>query len=172
MILPAATNLRKSRTAVAAEMPKRVWTSSRVMVSFSARRASIASVRLDAAGVGADGSYLFRAVPVGSYTLSFAGNDAFRAASVQVKIADADPWVNLKLTAKNAAPDYTPGDVDGDGKISSADARLALRRSVRLEDYPEDSRAYYACDADFDGNVTSGDARLILRASVGLEEIN
>ena len=69
------------------------------------------------------------------------------------------------------AEEYIPGDPDRDGKVTSADARLALRRSVKLEDYPEDSAPYYACDADHDGNVTSADARLILRASVGLEEI-
>ena len=68
-------------------------------------------------------------------------------------------------------PDYTPGDVDGDGKITSADARLALRRSVMLEDYPEGSAAYLACDVDHDGKVTSADARLILRGSVGLEDV-
>ena len=66
---------------------------------------------------------------------------------------------------------YLPGDVDNDGKITSADARLALRRSVKLEDFPTTSAAYYACDADEDGSVTSADARLILRASVGLEEL-
>ncbi len=62
--------------------------------------------------------------------------------------------------------------MDGDGKISSADARLALRRSVNLEDYPAGSAQYLACDVDADGKVTSADARLILRASVGLEDAN
>ncbi len=66
---------------------------------------------------------------------------------------------------------YVPGDADGDGQITSGDARLALRRSVGLEDYEEGSVPYCACDADGDGKVTSGDARLILRASVGLEEL-
>lgn len=65
----------------------------------------------------------------------------------------------------------TLGDVDGDGKVSSADARLALRLSVKLEDFAPGSPAWLACDADGDGKVTSGDARLILRASVGLETI-
>lgn len=70
-----------------------------------------------------------------------------------------------------AGETYVPGDADGDGKITSGDARLALRRSVGLEDYEEGSAPYCACDADGDGKVTSGDARLILRASVGLEEL-
>lgn len=65
---------------------------------------------------------------------------------------------------------YTSGDIDGDGKISAADARLALRRSVGLENYKEGSDAFLACDVDFDGKVSAADARLILRASVGLED--
>ena len=69
-------------------------------------------------------------------------------------------------------PEYLPGDVDGNGKIESADARLALRRSVSLEDYPEGSVQFLACDVDADKKVTSADARLILRASVGLEDVS
>ncbi len=63
-----------------------------------------------------------------------------------------------------------PGDVDGDGKLSAADARLALRKSVGLEDYKDGSDEFIACDVDFDGKVSAADARLILRASVGLED--
>ena len=63
------------------------------------------------------------------------------------------------------------GDADGDGALSAADARLALRRAVGLETYSEDSRAFIACDADGDKTLTPGDARLILRASVGLEKL-
>lgn len=63
------------------------------------------------------------------------------------------------------------GDVDGNGKVESADARFALRASVGLEHYPADSNAFIAADADNDGKITSADARLILRASVGLETL-
>ncbi len=61
---------------------------------------------------------------------------------------------------------YEKGDVDGDGKISAADARLALRFSVNL-DVPTDEQKLVA---DFDGNgsITAADARSILRLSVGL----
>ena len=72
-----------------------------------------------------------------------------------------------------AAPALAPGDADGDGRLTSADARLALRASVGLKepgDVEKDSAAYLACDVDGDGKVTSADARLILRASVGLED--
>ena len=119
--------------------------------------------------VADDGSYLFRGVPAGSYTLKLAENDTFRAASAKVEVTTFDPWVNLKPAAKHPTPNYTPGDVDEDGKITSADARLALRRSVKLETYPEGSAQHLACDVDRDGSVTASDARLILRGSVGLE---
>ena len=64
------------------------------------------------------------------------------------------------------------GDVDGDGRITAADARLALRASVGLETYAAGSREALACDADGDGQITAADARLILRASVGIETLN
>lgn len=66
---------------------------------------------------------------------------------------------------------FCTGDVDGDGVVSSADARLALRASVQLEVIAPDSPAFKAADADRDGALTPADARLILRASVGLEEL-
>ncbi|MBQ6118767.1 MAG: hypothetical protein IJK98_06010 [Clostridia bacterium] len=60
--------------------------------------------------------------------------------------------------------------MDGDGEISSADARLALRRSVKLEAYAQGTVPYRACDVDLDGEVSSSDARSILRVSVKLEK--
>ena len=66
--------------------------------------------------------------------------------------------------------DFMPGDVDLDKRITAADARLALRRSVELEAYAKGSIRFRACDVDRDGKVTAADARLILRASVGLED--
>ena len=71
---------------------------------------------------------------------------------------------------------FTFGDVDGDGTITPADARLALRASVGLFadgddtfDFGADSRPFLAADCDSSGAVEPGDARTILRASVGLE---
>ena len=68
-----------------------------------------------------------------------------------------------------SASERKPGDVNGDGKIGSDDARLALRCSVKLENYAAGSVQYLACDVDGDGRVTSADARMILRMSVGLD---
>ena len=66
-------------------------------------------------------------------------------------------------------PEYTKGDVDGDGEISSGDARLALRASVKLENYEPGSPAFLAADVDGNGAIESSDARTILRVSVKLE---
>ena len=63
------------------------------------------------------------------------------------------------------------GDVDADGSVTAADARLALRRAVELETFARGGAQYTAADADRDGTVTAADARLILRAAVGLEEL-
>ena len=64
---------------------------------------------------------------------------------------------------------YTLGDVDADGKITSADARLALRASVKLEQYEENSAPFLAADVDRSGMIEASDARLILRVSVKLD---
>lgn len=64
---------------------------------------------------------------------------------------------------------YRPfGDLDADGDVDSADARLALRYAVGLEQIKDDIKAIG--DIDGDGKLTSADARLILRKAVGLEE--
>ena len=64
-----------------------------------------------------------------------------------------------------------PGDVDGDGELSAADARLALRASVRLESYEPGTPAFAAADVNHDNTIGSDDARSILRASVKLETL-
>ena len=64
------------------------------------------------------------------------------------------------------------GDVDGEGGVTAADARLALRAAVGLENYAPGSAEFKAADADHDNKITSADARLILRAAVGLEDLS
>ena len=58
------------------------------------------------------------------------------------------------------------GDIDNDGLITPADARMALRCAVKLEELT----AYQIAvgDIDMDGEITSADARLVLRLAVGL----
>ena len=72
---------------------------------------------------------------------------------------------------KPAIPDNL-GDVDGNGVVESADARLALRASVKLEDIKEGTDAFRAADIDGNGVIESSDARTILRLSVKLEDLD
>jgi len=69
----------------------------------------------------------------------------------------------------NISPYYQRGDVDGNGTVTAADARLALRSAVKL--ITLGGNPFKAADADADGNVTAADARLVLRAAVGLESL-
>ncbi len=72
---------------------------------------------------------------------------------------------------EKSEPTYCePGDADNDWRITTADARLALRYSVGLYD-PLSPAQIRAMDVDRDGTVTTADARLILRTAVGLEQI-
>lgn len=76
--------------------------------------------------------------------------------------------VDLKYTPE--LPEYILGDVNNDGSITAADARLALRASVGLEKFTE--LQILAADTDKNKEITAADARMILRASVGLETLS
>ena len=62
---------------------------------------------------------------------------------------------------------FSMGDVNGDGVVKAADARLALRYSAKLEDLSEEQLK--AADVDKSGIVNASDARTILRVSAKLE---
>lgn len=59
------------------------------------------------------------------------------------------------------------GDVNGDGKITAKDARLALRIAARLES--ADDRMIKAGDLDGNGRISPSEARKILRYVARLE---
>ncbi len=59
------------------------------------------------------------------------------------------------------------GDPSADGKITSADARIALRVAVGLDTITDTIRA--GADINADDKLDASDARLVLRLSVGLE---
>lgn len=58
---------------------------------------------------------------------------------------------------------YVIGDLNSDGNVTSADARLALRKSAKFID-KEISNEQYA-DVNHDGELNAADARLILRVA-------
>ena len=74
-----------------------------------------------------------------------------------------------KLThlAAKACP---AGDADMDGKVTTADARLILRLSVRYDDGLDDEQKK-CCDFDGKDGVTPADARFTLRTAVGLPAV-
>ncbi len=81
------------------------------------------------------------------------------------------------LTTKNpedttAHPDEMVigiGDVDGDGRVTAADARVILRRSAQLITLTMEQDAL--ADVNKDGQVTATDARIVLRYCAGLGEL-
>ena len=77
-----------------------------------------------------------------------------------IYLHDIDTSVNL------------PGDVDGDGELTSGDARLTLRAAVGLEEIEKGTAMFKAADVDGNGVLEPADARLILRASVKLEDLS
>ena len=76
----------------------------------------------------------------------------------------------LSRETVKTGPTVVPGDVNGNGKVETADARLALRRAIGLEKYPEGSVEFLACDVTGDGSVGTNDARFILRRAIGLQD--
>ena len=68
----------------------------------------------------------------------------------------------------SAADMVRSGDVNGDGNITAADARTALRIAAQIS-YADAMQRSYA-DADGNGKVTSADARLILRVAARIDD--
>ena len=62
------------------------------------------------------------------------------------------------------------GDVNGDGIVTAADARLILRRAARLVTFTMEQDAL--ADVNKDGQVTAADARKVLRVSAKLESFD
>ena len=62
-------------------------------------------------------------------------------------------------------------DVNGDGKINSADALIVLQYSVDLNDTIKTEEQFMNADTNGDGRINSVDALTILKISVGMEKI-
>lgn len=59
------------------------------------------------------------------------------------------------------------GDINGDGKVTAEDARLALRAAIGLEKLTDEQ--IERGDMDGDGKITAADSRDILRKAVNLD---
>lgn len=60
------------------------------------------------------------------------------------------------------------GDVNRNGTVTAADARLTLRYAAKIEVFPENFPK--SADIDCDGSATPADARKILRVAAGLDK--
>lgn len=92
-----------------------------------------------------------------------------KAVSPDTKLATG---MKIKLPDGKILTVVINGDIDKNGDITAADARLALRISVNLEKFAATSPEYKASDVDGKSGTTASDARLILRNSVSLEKLN
>ena len=111
-------------------------------------------------------------------TFSFTGNASYpdlkvtnMAGTYIKKVADVvvvneDDYNN---EAEKNPVSAVKGDVDLNGKVTAADARLALRKSAKLEDLSSDQ--FRNADVNGDSMVSSTDARLILRYAAGLSTV-
>ena len=81
----------------------------------------------------------------------------------------------IGLLAASASAARILGDVDGNGEVTPADARLALRFSLGLMtdgDQTFSEEDVLMADANLDGEVQPGDARAILRYALNLESLH
>lgn len=71
-----------------------------------------------------------------------------------------------KVISTSSLVSKATGDINGDGKVNSADALLILRYSIGYKNAISDN-ALLNADANGDGRVNSADALIILRISIG-----
>ncbi len=75
--------------------------------------------------------------------------------------------LSLNLIVPVVSAESVLGDVNGDGYITSADARLALRFSAAMDKPTEEQKAL--SDMNGDGSVTVADVKLIMADALDLE---
>ena len=75
-------------------------------------------------------------------------------------------WIDNLSVVPQGKASAGNGDVNGDGKINSSDARLVLQHTVEL--ITLDEKQLVAADVDGNGQINSSDARWILQTSVSL----
>lgn len=100
---------------------------------------------------------MFSKITVDGDTLYF---DAFTVSGADVKNVDS-------FALKKTEPQYLKGDVNLDGVVNAADARLALRNAAKIENLS--ALSIKAGDLDGDGVITAAEARTILRVAAKLE---
>ena len=111
---------------------------------------------------------------VSDYISLLVGNKDLVFTYDPIKVAgnlfDLDTEALTPTTPETTHPDEMEigmGDVDGDGQVTAADARLILRRAAKLIKFTMEQDAL--ADVDNDKKVTAKDARKVLRVAAQLE---
>ena len=91
----------------------------------------------------------------------------FLFVSCCLTVCGANKKINFE---DNSVVDTSTGDVNLDGKITSADARLCLRTAALLEMLTDKQKE--AADVFGTGDIDASCARKILRVAAGLENMN
>lgn len=96
---------------------------------------------------------------VGSHTVKLTESGTYRA-TLEIYVGGdiLKKYAEFKYDA-----DRLKGDMDANGRITAADARLVLRFAAKLQNYTQLQKEM--ADMNNDGRITSADARLILRIS-------
>ena len=89
----------------------------------------------------------------------------------QITLVDDAVFSNaiIHCNKKDDSSENIIGDVNGDGKITAADARIVLRISAKLDSMENYNLPLESFDVTGDGKLTAADARKILRISAKLE---
>ena len=74
----------------------------------------------------------------------------------------------LSLVGAEWKDETIKGDVNGDGKVTAADARITLRASAQLETLTDEQKK--AADMNGDSKVTAADSREILTEAAGVHD--
>lgn len=77
-------------------------------------------------------------------------------------------YIMAEIGPSTGGGDPVPGDIDGDGIVTTADALLVLRHVLGLQSLDEDKLA--VADLDGSGDINIIDVLLILRRSMGVDE--
>ncbi len=109
---------------------------------------------------------------VGTATLNgeeFVSGSAVSAVGQYVLVVvNGDKQVTINFTIEDTTPQYKKGDFDGDGKISVADALVALRIAAKMAECTE--TAILIGDIDADGEITVSDSLAILRVAAKMAD--
>ncbi|MBR6408453.1 MAG: dockerin type I repeat-containing protein [Clostridia bacterium] len=107
---------------------------------------------------------------------NFCSGNGYKSGTYEVILYAMDNYANaggrqISATwrgsyAYSSSSSYKPGDLDKDGKITTADALIALKMAVGIIKPTNEQKTI--ADVDKDGKITTADALLILKYAVGI----